>query len=89
MKRQYIWFQRYYILCMTYGLKDISKNVINHLNLTLIYIYNIYNSVRTSKRTSNFATTRINWLMLFKEIIAVYIQNYTKPTNTKYIVAAY
>jgi hypothetical protein len=31
------------------------------------------NSVRTSKRTPHLAITKINWLMLFKEIIAVYI----------------
>jgi len=29
------------------------------------------NSVRTSKRTPHFTITKINWLMLFKEIIAV------------------
>jgi hypothetical protein len=41
------------------------------------------NSVRTSKRTPRFSITKINWLILFKEIIAVrsrrilnpYIQN--------------
>jgi hypothetical protein len=27
------------------------------------------NSVRTSKRTPHFTITKINWLMLFKEII--------------------
>jgi hypothetical protein len=42
------------------------------------------NSVRTSKRTPHFTITKINWLTLFKEIIAVYIENYTKPINTKY-----
>jgi hypothetical protein len=40
------------------------------------------NSVRTSKRTPHF--TNINWLMLFKEIIAVYIENYSEPVSTKY-----
>jgi hypothetical protein len=30
------------------------------------------NSVRTSKRTPHFTVTKINWLTLFKEIIAVY-----------------
>jgi hypothetical protein len=39
------------------------------------------NPVRTSKRTPNFTITAINWLMLFKEIIAVYCQNYTKRIN--------
>jgi hypothetical protein len=37
------------------------------------------NSVRTSKRTPHFTITAINWLTLFKEIIAVYVTNYTKP----------
>jgi hypothetical protein len=41
------------------------------------------NSVRTSKRTPDFTITKINWLMLFKEIIAVYSENHTKPINTK------
>jgi hypothetical protein len=40
------------------------------------------NSVRTSKRTPDFIITKINWLTLFKEIIAVYAENHTKPTNT-------
>jgi hypothetical protein len=40
------------------------------------------NSVRTSKRTPYFTITKINWLTLFKEIIAVYSQNHTKPINT-------
>jgi hypothetical protein len=30
------------------------------------------NSVRTSKRTPHFTITKINWLTLFKEIIAVH-----------------
>jgi hypothetical protein len=34
----------------------------------------------------NFTITKINWLMLFKEIIAVYSENHTKPTKTKYSV---
>jgi hypothetical protein len=41
------------------------------------------NSVRTSKRTPHFTITKINFLMLFKEIIAVCSENYTKPINTK------
>jgi hypothetical protein len=38
----------------------------------------VKNSVRTSKRTPNFTITKINWLTLFKEIIAVYIGNHAK-----------
>jgi hypothetical protein len=41
------------------------------------------NSVRTSKRTLHFTITKINWLTLFKEIIAVYSENHAKPINTK------
>jgi hypothetical protein len=40
------------------------------------------NSVRTSKRKPHFTITKINWLTLFKEIIAVYRENLTKH-NTK------
>jgi hypothetical protein len=36
------------------------------------------NSVRTAKKTPHFTVTKINWLTLFKEIIAVYCENYTK-----------
>jgi hypothetical protein len=44
------------------------------------------NSVRTSKRTPNFTIAKINWLMLFKEIIAVYSENHAKPINTKFSI---
>jgi hypothetical protein len=40
-------------------------------------------SVRTSKRTPHFTIAEINFLTPFKEIIAVYSENYTKPINTK------
>jgi hypothetical protein len=43
-------------------------------------------SLRTSKTTPHFAIAKINWLKLFKEIIAVYSQNHTKPLNKKYRV---
>jgi hypothetical protein len=39
------------------------------------------NPVRTSKRTQHFTITKINWLTLFKEIIAVYTENHTKIIN--------
>jgi hypothetical protein len=39
------------------------------------------NSVRTSKRTPPFTITKISWLTLFTEIIAVYTENNTKPVN--------
>jgi hypothetical protein len=41
------------------------------------------NPVRTSKRTPHFTITKINWLTLFKKIIAVYSENHAKPINTK------
>jgi hypothetical protein len=41
------------------------------------------NPVLTSKRTSHFTITKINWLTLFKEIIAVYSENHTEPINIK------
>jgi hypothetical protein len=41
------------------------------------------NSVRASTRTPHFTITKINWLMLFKEIIAVYSETHTKPNKYK------
>jgi hypothetical protein len=41
------------------------------------------NSVCTSKRTPHFIITEINFLTLFKEIIAVYSESHAKPINTK------
>jgi hypothetical protein len=38
-------------------------------------------SVRTAKKTQHLTVTKINWLTLFKEIIAVYCENRTKPIN--------
>jgi len=43
------------------------------------------NSVRTSKRTPHFTITQITFLTLFKYMIPVYAENYTKLTNTKWI----
>jgi hypothetical protein len=36
------------------------------------------NPVRTSKRTPHFTITKINWLTLFKEIIAVYTEKHKR-----------
>jgi hypothetical protein len=47
------------------------------------------NSVRTSKRTPHFTITEINWLTLFKEIIAVYSENHAKAINKKFGVTDY
>jgi hypothetical protein len=38
-------------------------------------------SVRTAKITPHFTIPKITWLMLFKEIIADYSENYAKPIN--------
>jgi hypothetical protein len=55
------------------------------LKTKLVYI--LYkNPVRTSKRTPHFTITKINWLTLFKEIIAVYSENHTKPINKKFSI---
>jgi hypothetical protein len=47
------------------------------------------NSVRTAKKTPHFTVTKINWLTLFKGIIAVYSENRTKDVNTKCNVTDY
>jgi hypothetical protein len=59
---------------------------LNPLKMKLIYIL-FKNSVCTSKRTPTFTITKINWLMPFKEIIAVYSENHAKPINTKCSIA--
>jgi hypothetical protein len=41
------------------------------------------NSVRTSKRTPHFTITKINWLTLFKKIVADCSDNQLEPINTK------
>jgi hypothetical protein len=40
------------------------------------------NLVRTAKKTQHLTVPKVNWLMLFKEITAVYSENHMKPTNT-------
>lgn len=44
------------------------------------------NSVPTAKKTHNVPGIRIKWLMLFKEIIPVYTENHTRPTNEEWSV---
>jgi hypothetical protein len=51
------------------------------LKLKLVYII-LNNSVPATKKTQHFTITKINWLMLFREIIAVYSENHTRPINT-------
>jgi hypothetical protein len=57
-----------------------AQSCINPLKPKLVCIL-FKNSVRTSKRTPHLTITNINWLMLFKEIIAVYSENHAKPTQ--------
>jgi hypothetical protein len=42
------------------------------------------NSVHTSKGTPHFTIAKIELLMLFKEIIAVYSENHGRAINTKF-----
>jgi hypothetical protein len=44
------------------------------------------NSVRTSKRTPHFTITKINWLTLFKEIIAVYSETHKYRMNSYWLL---
>jgi hypothetical protein len=44
-------------------------------------------SAKKKKKRQHFTITKISVLMLFKEIIAVYAENYVKNINTKQIVA--
>jgi hypothetical protein len=37
--------------------------------------------VRTGKMIKHFTITKTTWLMLFKEVIAVYSDSKTKPVN--------
>jgi hypothetical protein len=53
--------------------------------MKLVYVL-FKNPVRTSKRTPNFTIIKIDWLMLFTEIIAVYSENHATPINTKYSI---
>jgi hypothetical protein len=49
------------------------------------HVYILINDlVRTAKKAQHFTITKINFLMLFKEVISVYTENHTKTTTTKY-----
>jgi hypothetical protein len=48
----------------------------------------VRNSVRTTKKTPHFTITKNNWLTLFKEIIAVYTENYTKHKDAVALLIA-
>jgi hypothetical protein len=53
------------------------------LKAVLVYI-TFKNPVRTAKKTLHFTVTKVNWLTLFKEIIAVYTVNDMKNMSTKF-----
>jgi hypothetical protein len=55
-----------------------ERNSINPLKPKLVEIW-LNNSVRTAEKTQIFTVTKINWLTPFKEIIAVYCEDHTKP----------
>jgi hypothetical protein len=55
----------------------IFKMCFNLLKQKLVKII-FKNLVRTAKKTQLFTITKINWLTLFKKIIAVYSENHTK-----------
>jgi hypothetical protein len=51
------------------------------LKLKLVFII-FKHSVLTSKKTQSTTIAKINQLMPFREIIAIYSENHVKPTNT-------
>jgi hypothetical protein len=44
----------------------------------------VKDSARTARKTPHFTVTKINWLTLFKEMIAVCCENRTKPIDALY-----
>jgi hypothetical protein len=50
-----------------------------HIQLKIIML----DPDRTAKKTQHFSIEKINWLILFKETMAVFTENHTKPVNTK------
>jgi hypothetical protein len=76
--------------CFHYDMRGIDWHCLKrHENATLFplkpkLVQVIFkNPVRTSKRTLHFTITKINWLTLFKEIIAVYIETHIGHINTE------
>jgi hypothetical protein len=60
----------------------------NPLEAELVQII-FKNSVRTSKITLHLNITKINWLMLFQEMITIYSENHLKLVNTRYSVKTF
>jgi hypothetical protein len=51
--------------------------------MPMLVVMTFKNPVCTSKRTPHITNSKINWLMLFKEIITVYSDGHARSTNTK------
>jgi hypothetical protein len=45
-----------------------------------------YLRIQSVPQREHLTITKINWLTLFKEIIAVYSENHAKPINTKFSI---
>jgi hypothetical protein len=60
---------------------DLKRRISADYNFLFSFLINVQVSVRTAKKTRHFSITKINWLTLFKEIIAVYSENHTKHIN--------
>jgi hypothetical protein len=52
----------------------------NPLKPKSIYII-FMNSVHTTNKILHFTIKKINWLMLFKETVAVYTENHNNPST--------
>jgi hypothetical protein len=69
------------------------RNVPEESHLQFVYLQSfltfcsrrllVKNSGRTAKKTAHFTVSKINRLTLFKEMIAVRSENYTKPVIKK------
>jgi hypothetical protein len=58
----------------------VIKDLVNPLKPKPVQII-FKDLIRTSKKTLHFTITKINWLMLFKEIIAVYTENHKSASD--------
>jgi hypothetical protein len=65
-----------------YSVIKLLANYINPLKPKIAWVI-LNNSVRPAKRKPHFTITKINWLMLLKEILPVYSKNHRKPINLK------
>jgi hypothetical protein len=77
----YIIQSRENVLEVNMLLENAERNMsINPLKTKLVSM--LFKSVPQREHQTS-TITKINWLMLFKEIIAVYSENHAKPRNTK------